>query len=59
MKDMSEIMKWYNENFDRLKLKKFSLIGAFKGGWLAISIALQQKSRIKDIILLSPAQTFK
>jgi pimeloyl-ACP methyl ester carboxylesterase len=59
VKDMSEIMNWYNEIFDRLKLEKFSLIGASKGGWLAVNIALQQKSRIRNMILLSPAQTFK
>lgn len=57
-KDMVEIMNWYSEIFHQLKLGKFSLIGASKGGWLAIHIALQQKTRIKRIILLSPAQTF-
>ena len=57
-KDMMEIMNWYSEIFNQLKLEKFSLIGASKGGWLAIYIALQQKSRIKSIILLSPVQTF-
>jgi len=58
VKDMKEIMNWYNEIFAKLKLEQFSLIGASRGGWLAINIALQQKSRIKNIILLSPAQTF-
>lgn len=58
VKDMGEILNWYNEIFDHLKLKKFSLIGASRGGWMAIDIALQQKSRIKNLILLSPAQTF-
>jgi pimeloyl-ACP methyl ester carboxylesterase len=58
VKDLKEILNWYNEIFDQLKLEKFSLIGASRGGWLAINIALQQKSRIKNIILLSPAQTF-
>ena len=57
-KDMMEINNWYNEIFDQLKLEKFSLIGASKGGWMAVYIALKQKSRIKSIILLSPAQTF-
>ena len=58
VKDMSEIMNWYNEIFDQLKLEKFSLIGASKGGWLAVNIALHQRSRIRNMILLSPAQTF-
>ncbi|PKP30732.1 MAG: alpha/beta hydrolase [Bacteroidetes bacterium HGW-Bacteroidetes-16] len=58
VKDMMEMVSWYNEIFDQLKLEKFTLIGASKGGWLAIYIALQQKARIKNIVLLSPAQTF-
>ncbi len=58
VKNMSDIINWYNEIFDQLKLKKFSLIGSSRGGWLAVYIALQQKSRIKNMILLSPAQTF-
>ncbi len=58
VKDMSEIVNWYNEIFDQLKLDEFSLIGASRGGWLAIYFALQQTSRIRNIVLLSPAQTF-
>jgi pimeloyl-ACP methyl ester carboxylesterase len=58
VKDMKAIANWYNEIFDQLKLEKISLIGASKGGWLAMYIALQQKSRIRNIILLSPAQAF-
>ena len=58
VKNMNEIMNWYNEIFDQLKLEKFSIIGASEGGWLAVHIALHQKSRIKNMILLSPLQTF-
>lgn len=56
--DMGEIVKWYNEIFDQLKLDEFSVIGASRGGWLAIYLALHQTSRIRNIVLLSPAQTF-
>ncbi|WP_395050212.1 alpha/beta fold hydrolase [Flavobacterium sp.] len=58
VKEMKEVMNWYDEIFNQLNLKKFSLIGASRGGWLSINIALQQKYQIKKIILLSPAQTF-
>ena len=58
VKDMGEIVKWYNEIFDQLKLDEFSVIGASRGGWLAIYLALHQTSRIRNIVLLSPAQTF-
>jgi pimeloyl-ACP methyl ester carboxylesterase len=54
----SEIVNWYYEIFDHLNLKKFSLVGASRGGWLALNIALHNKSRINKIVLLSPAQTF-
>lgn len=56
--ETSQIVNWYYEIFDQLNLKKFSLVGASRGGWLAVNIALHSKSRINKIILLSPAQTF-
>jgi pimeloyl-ACP methyl ester carboxylesterase len=58
VKNMNEIMNWYTEIFDQLKLGEFSLIGASEGGWLAVCIALHQKSRIRNLVLLSPLQTF-
>ncbi len=56
--ETSEVVNWYYEIFDQLSLKKFSLVGASRGGWLAMNIALHDKSRINKIVLLSPAQTF-
>ena len=53
-----EIIDWYFEIFDQLHLKKFNLIGASRGGWLSVNIALRAKSRINKLVLLSPAQTF-
>jgi pimeloyl-ACP methyl ester carboxylesterase len=53
-----QVVNWYCEIFDRLQLKKFSIVGASRGGWLALSIALHDKSRINKIALLSPAQAF-
>ncbi|HNP18112.1 MAG TPA: alpha/beta hydrolase [Fulvivirga sp.] len=58
VKNMEEIMGWHDEIFKKLKLKEFSIIGASRGGWLAVYIALQHKYAIKNMILLSPAQTF-
>jgi pimeloyl-ACP methyl ester carboxylesterase len=56
--ETSQIVSWYYEIFDQLNLKKFSLVGASRGGWLSVNIALHSKSRINKLILLSPAQTF-
>jgi len=58
IKNMEDVMAWYNEIFKQLKIEKFSLIGASRGGWQAVYIALQHKNQVKNMILLSPAQTF-
>lgn len=54
-----EIAIWYNEIFAHYKLKKFDIIGASRGGWIATLLATQQPNSIDKIVLLSPAQTFK
>lgn len=54
-----EIVVWYNEIFDHYKLKKFDIIGASRGGWIATLLATQKTNSIDKIVLLSPAQTFK
>lgn len=56
--DMEEVMQWYTEVFEGMQLKEFGLIGASKGGWQAVHLAIQHKHPIKKLILLSPAQTF-
>lgn len=56
--EIHQISDWYYEVIEKLKLKNFSLIGASKGGWLAVNLALYKQDKIKKMILLSPAQTF-
>lgn len=56
--ETSQLVDWYYEILDQLNLKKFSLLGASRGGWLALNIAMNAPSRINKVILLSPAQTF-
>ena len=53
-----QIVSWYYEIFDALQLKKINLLGASRGGWLSLNIALHDQSRINKIALLSPAQAF-
>lgn len=55
----NEIVKWYNEIFDHYQLKKFDIVAASRGGWIATLLATQRESSINRIVLLSPAQTFK
>ncbi|HEY0029240.1 MAG TPA: alpha/beta hydrolase [Bacteroidia bacterium] len=53
-----QLIDWYYEIFEQLKLNEFSMVGASRGGWLAINIALRDSTRINKIALLSPAQAF-
>jgi pimeloyl-ACP methyl ester carboxylesterase len=53
-----DIALFYNEIFEHYKMKNINLIGASRGGWMAIFLALQSQNKIKRLILLSPAQTF-
>ncbi|KAF2081973.1 alpha/beta fold hydrolase [Flavobacterium sharifuzzamanii] len=54
-----DIVTFYNEVFAYYKLKKFDIIGASRGGWIATLLAIQKPNSIDKIVLLSPAQTFK
>ena len=54
-----DIVVFYNEIFDHYKLRKFDIIGASRGGWIATLLAIQKPNSIDKIVLLSPAQTFK
>lgn len=54
-----EIVILYNEIFDHYKLKKFDIVAASRGGWIATLLATQKVNKIDKIVLLSPAQTFK
>ena len=58
IENIDQIATWYQEIFKKLKLKKYYVIGASRGGWLAVNMALKHQENIKSMVLLSPAQTF-
>ena len=58
MTSIDAIGLWYHEVLSLLELKDYHIIGASRGGWLAVQIALHNQEHIKSIVLLSPAQTF-
>ncbi|MFO7938978.1 MAG: alpha/beta fold hydrolase, partial [Bacteroidales bacterium] len=58
IEDTQMLMQWYKAIFDTLKIERFGLIGASKGGWLATKLAMYQPQQVEKLILLSPAQTF-
>lgn len=51
------LIEWYREVFKALKINDFSLIGASRGGWLAVNVLLKNQENIKSLVLISPAQT--
>lgn len=54
---VDELIDWYHEIFNALKLKEFSLIGVSRGGWLAVNILIKNQVDIESLVLISPAQT--
>ena len=58
IESVEKVTAWYKEVLFALELDSFHLIGASRGGWLAVTLALQDQEKIKSLILLSPAQTF-
>jgi pimeloyl-ACP methyl ester carboxylesterase len=56
--NIKDMVSWYAEILDKLQIQQFTLIGASKGGWLAVNLALHLQDRVKKLILLSPLQTF-
>lgn len=53
-----DLIDWYIELLDTLEINNFTLIGASKGGWLAVKLALYFQDSVDKLILLSPLQTF-
>lgn len=58
IESVDKITAWYNEVLFVLKLENYHIIGASRGGWLAVHLALKNPKKTKSLILLSPAQTF-
>ncbi|MBU2904114.1 alpha/beta hydrolase [Arenibacter algicola] len=58
IESVEKVTDWYKEVLFALELDSFHLIGASRGGWLAVNLALDDQKKIKSLVLLSPAQTF-
>ncbi|WP_198680032.1 alpha/beta fold hydrolase [Aureibaculum luteum] len=58
IESVEQVTDWYKEVLFVLELESFHVIGASRGGWLAVNLALNNQKNIKSLILLSPAQTF-
>jgi pimeloyl-ACP methyl ester carboxylesterase len=51
--------KWLNEVFDGLNIKRCDLLGHSFGGWLTLNMALTYPDRLRKIVLLAPAASFR
>ncbi|NMH28879.1 alpha/beta fold hydrolase [Flavobacterium silvaticum] len=51
-----EIALFYSDVFDQLKIKKASVLGTSRGGWIACYLALKIPERVENLVLMSPAQ---
>ncbi|MBC6998537.1 alpha/beta hydrolase [Cytophaga sp. FL35] len=58
VENVEKAIDWYEEVLFVLELDNFHLVGASRGGWMAVNLAFSNQKRIKSMILLSPAQTF-
>ena len=55
---LEESAAWYQEIFQALELDSYHLIGASRGGWLAMNLALHAQGEVRSMVLLGPVQTF-
>ncbi|MCW3070849.1 MAG: peptidase family [Bacteroidetes bacterium] len=58
IKTNEDLVKWYDEVFEKLHLKKMDIVAASRGGWIALQLAMHSRKKINHIVLLSPAQSF-
>lgn len=56
--ELRDMILFYNDVFTQLKLNKFDIVGASRGAWVALMLTVEDSSRVKKLVLLSPAQTF-
>lgn len=55
---LNELVQSYREVLDHFKITSCSVVGASRGGWIAVNLGIHLNDRIKKMVLLSPAQTF-
>jgi pimeloyl-ACP methyl ester carboxylesterase len=53
-----DFIDWIKDLFRDLKIESAHVIGNSNGGFLALNIALHLPSRVKKVVLISPAATF-
>ena len=55
----ADYAQWLSEMFDGLNIEKGDLLGHSYGGWLTLNMALAYPERLRKIVLLAPAASFR
>ena len=59
MEKRLDYAEWLKEVFDGLNIEKGDLLGHSYGGWLTLNMALAYPERLRKIVLLAPAASFR
>ena len=55
----ADYAEWLREVFDGLNIERCNLLGHSYGGWLTLNMALAYPDRLRKIVLLAPAASFR
>jgi pimeloyl-ACP methyl ester carboxylesterase len=58
LKKRDDLIPWFTQLLDELKISKANLVGQSYGGWFALNYALHKPERVNKIALISPAACF-
>jgi len=59
VRDAADYVTWLSATLDGLNLDRIFLAGISFGGWIALGFALTAPQRVRKLVLLSPAASFK
>jgi len=59
MTKRTDYAQWLREVFDGLNIERCDLLGHSYGGWLTLNMALAYPERLRKIVLLAPAASFR
>jgi len=59
MQKRTDYAEWLKEVFDGLNIERGNLLGHSYGGWLTLNMALAYPKRLRKIVLLAPAASFR
>ena len=58
VRNAANYVEWLSATLDGLRLDRVALVGMSYGGWLALTYAIAAPSRVRQLVLLSPAASF-